>query len=131
MATDAGTSPPAALPAAKGIAAQGKNLGDLTLTAHTQNNRLEFALDSNLAGSSVHGTGNATLSGDYTLAAKLTFDKLAWSRLQPLLGGDSTPGLEVQQMLTRVRAEVVSSTKNKQVPWSNSSLLGEVYLAEK
>jgi len=42
-----------------------------------------------------------------------------------------TPGLEVQQMLTRVRAEVVSTTKTKQVPWSNSSLLGEVYLAEK
>ncbi|MGJ5043347.1 MULTISPECIES: caspase family protein [unclassified Bradyrhizobium] len=40
-----------------------------------------------------------------------------------------TPGLEVQQMLTRVRAEVVAGTKNKQVPWSNSSLLGEVYLA--
>lgn len=43
----------------------------------------------------------------------------------------ATPGLEVQQMPTRVRAEVVSTTKNKQVPWSNSSLLGEVYLAEK
>jgi uncharacterized caspase-like protein len=42
-----------------------------------------------------------------------------------------TPGLEVQQMLTRVRAEVVASTKAKQVPWSNSSLLGEVYLAAK
>ncbi|MGJ4947836.1 caspase family protein [Bradyrhizobium sp. HKCCYLS20291] len=42
-----------------------------------------------------------------------------------------TPGLEVQQMLTRVRAEVVSTTRNKQVPWSNSSLLGEVYLAAK
>jgi uncharacterized caspase-like protein len=43
-----------------------------------------------------------------------------------------TPGLEVQQMLTRVRSEVVAATKNKQVPWSNSSLLGEVYLvAEK
>jgi tetratricopeptide (TPR) repeat protein len=42
-----------------------------------------------------------------------------------------TPGLEVQQMLTRVRAEVVAVTKNKQVPWSNSSLLGEVFLAEK
>jgi uncharacterized caspase-like protein len=42
-----------------------------------------------------------------------------------------TPGLEVQQMLTRVRAEVVSVTKSQQVPWSNSSLLGEVYLAEK
>lgn len=42
-----------------------------------------------------------------------------------------TPGLEVQQMLTRVRAEVVASTKGKQVPWSNSSLLGEIYLAGK
>jgi tetratricopeptide (TPR) repeat protein len=42
-----------------------------------------------------------------------------------------TPGLEVQQMLTRVRAEVVATTNAKQVPWSNSSLLGEVYLAEK
>lgn len=42
-----------------------------------------------------------------------------------------TSGLEVQQMLTRVRAEVVTATKAKQVPWSNSSLLGEVYLAEK
>ena len=42
-----------------------------------------------------------------------------------------TPGLEVQQMLTRVRAEVVAATKGKQVPWSNSSLLGEVYLAER
>lgn len=39
-----------------------------------------------------------------------------------------TPGLEVQQMLTRVRAEVVAATANKQVPWSNSSLLGEVFL---
>lgn len=42
-----------------------------------------------------------------------------------------TSGLEVQQMLTRVRAEVVAKTAGKQVPWSNSSLLGEVYLAAK
>jgi hypothetical protein len=32
---------------------------------------------------------------------------------------------------TRVRAEVVATTKNMQVPWSNSSLLGEVYLADR
>ncbi len=40
-----------------------------------------------------------------------------------------TPGIEVQHMLTRVRADVVAATDSKQVPWSNSSLLGEVYLA--
>ena len=33
--------------------------------------------------------------------------------------------------LRQTRAEVVASTKAKQVPWSNSSLLGEVYLAAK
>jgi hypothetical protein len=34
-------------------------------------------------------------------------------------------------MLTPLRAEVVAATSSKQVPWSNSSLLGEVYLAQK
>src|SRR5207237_5950033 len=38
-------------------------------------------------------------------------------------------GVEVRQMLTRVRAEVVAVTRNRQVPWDNSSLLGDVYLA--
>ena len=40
-----------------------------------------------------------------------------------------TQGIEVQQMLTRVRADVVAATDSRQVPWSNSSLLGEVFLA--
>jgi uncharacterized caspase-like protein len=39
-------------------------------------------------------------------------------------------GVEIQSVLTRVRADVVAATNGKQVPWSNSSLLGEVYLAK-
>jgi uncharacterized caspase-like protein/uncharacterized Zn-binding protein involved in type VI secretion len=39
-----------------------------------------------------------------------------------------TPGLEVRQMLTRVRADVAAETRGRQIPWDNSSLLGEVYL---
>ncbi len=39
------------------------------------------------------------------------------------------PGLEVRQMLTRVRNEVANATDEKQVPWDNSSLRGDVYLA--
>jgi translocation and assembly module TamB len=72
--------------AAKGIAAQGRNFGDLTLTAHTTGGRVDFALDSDLAGAAVHGNGNAQLGGDYPLTAKVTFDNVAWSRLQPLVG---------------------------------------------
>ncbi len=40
-----------------------------------------------------------------------------------------TPGLEVRQMLTRVRADVAAETEGRQIPWDNSALLGEVYLA--
>jgi tripartite-type tricarboxylate transporter receptor subunit TctC len=40
-----------------------------------------------------------------------------------------TPGLEVRQMLTRVRADVARATNDRQVPWDNSSLRGDVYLA--
>ena len=40
-----------------------------------------------------------------------------------------TPGLEVRQILTRVRNEVAAATDEKQVPWDNSSLRGDIYLA--
>jgi hypothetical protein len=40
-----------------------------------------------------------------------------------------TPGLEVRQLLTRVRRDVAEATGNRQIPWDNSSLLGDVYLA--
>ena len=40
-----------------------------------------------------------------------------------------TPGLEVRQMLTRVRADVARATSEQQVPWDNSSLRGDIYLA--
>jgi translocation and assembly module TamB len=77
--------------AAKGIAAAGKNLADLTLTAKTNNGRVDFALDSDLAGAAIHGNGNAQLSGDYPVNAKLTFDEVGWTRLQPLLGANGVP----------------------------------------
>lgn len=40
-----------------------------------------------------------------------------------------TPGLEVRQMLSRVRGDVLASTERKQTPWDSSSLTGDVYLA--
>jgi translocation and assembly module TamB len=81
---------------ATGIAAQGKNFGDLTLTANTTAGRLNFALDSNLAEASIHGRGNAELGGDYPLTAELTFNNVTWTRLQALLGpgGGEPPSFE-------------------------------------
>lgn len=75
---------------ARGIMAQGQNLGDLTFTSNTAGSRLNFTLDSNLAQASIHGQGGADLNGDYPLQAKLTFGGMKWTRLLPLL----TPGSE-------------------------------------
>ncbi len=81
--------------AARKIAVQSKNFGDLSLTAHTTGGRLDFALDSGLAGAAIHGSGSAQLGGDYPLTGKLMFDNVAWTRLQPLLGqGGAAPGFE-------------------------------------
>lgn len=44
-----------------------------------------------------------------------------------LLEHMATPGLEVRQMLTRVRQEVISKTDGEQIPWDHSSLTGDFY----
>jgi hypothetical protein len=39
-----------------------------------------------------------------------------------------TPGLEISAVMKRVRADVVAATRETQVPWDHSSLLGDVIL---
>jgi len=41
-----------------------------------------------------------------------------------------TPGLEIQQLMTRVKADVIAATNNEQRPWTESDLAHEVYLVE-
>jgi len=42
----------------------------------------------------------------------------------------SARGLEIRQMISRVRKDVLAATDEQQVPWDNSSLVDDVYLAE-
>jgi uncharacterized protein len=46
-----------------------------------------------------------------------------------LLKHVATPGLEVRQMISRVRGDVLQATDRRQTPWDSSSLVGDVYLA--
>ncbi len=46
-----------------------------------------------------------------------------------LLKHMATPGLPVELMLKQVRTTVDSSTNGEQIPWTQSSLIGDVYLA--
>ena len=42
-----------------------------------------------------------------------------------LLDNLETPGLDVELLLRRVRQDVITATNGKQVPWTNSSLVGD------
>ena len=44
-----------------------------------------------------------------------------------LLKHIEAPGLEIRQVLTRVRNEVITATRDKQVPWDSSSLRGDFF----
>jgi hypothetical protein len=46
-----------------------------------------------------------------------------------LLKHIATPGVQIESMIKRVRADVITATQRQQVPWDNSSLVGDVYLA--
>ncbi len=45
-----------------------------------------------------------------------------------LLDHLETPGMEIEAMMRKVRDEVVAATDGRQVPWSNSSLLGRGFM---
>jgi translocation and assembly module TamB len=81
--------------AGKGLAVRGKTLGDLTLAANTTGGRVNFSLDSNLAGASIQGKGSAQLSGDYPVAAQVLFGNVTYKGLQPLLGSVSSTSTDI------------------------------------
>jgi hypothetical protein len=87
------------------------------------------AVGAGLAAYSTLGTG--TLIAFATAPGKVALDGTGKNSpfTQGLVKHLRTPGLEVRAMLTRVRADVMAATSNKQLPWDNSSLMGEVYLA--
>jgi tetratricopeptide (TPR) repeat protein len=46
-----------------------------------------------------------------------------------LLKHIATPNVEISAIMRRVRADVIAATREQQVPWDHSSLIGEVILA--
>ncbi|MDA8587060.1 SUMF1/EgtB/PvdO family nonheme iron enzyme [Rhodobacteraceae bacterium] len=48
---------------------------------------------------------------------------------EALLNHIETPGLEINTLMTRVRADVVNTTNQRQRPWATWSLLNELFMA--
>lgn len=46
---------------------------------------------------------------------------------EALLKHLESPGVEVRQLMGRVRQDVMASTENRQIPWEHSAMVGEFY----
>jgi uncharacterized caspase-like protein len=46
-----------------------------------------------------------------------------------LIANITTPGAEIRQAMTRVRAQIFQETNGRQMSWAHGNLLGEVYLS--
>ena len=76
---------------ARGLSVARRPLGDLTATARTHGQTVDFALTSSLDHSSAKGTGRLQLAGDFPLSADLSFTGLSYWGVSQLLGGQAQP----------------------------------------
>jgi translocation and assembly module TamB len=80
---------------ASGISYNGHSYGGATLVAGSSGNSVTFKADSDFAGASIHGEGEAELQSGYPVKAKLTLANVRYSGLRGFLGDESlAPGFE-------------------------------------
>src|SRR5882762_1860799 len=65
------------------------------------------------------GPGQAALDGEVGTNSPFT---------RALIGNIASPGVEIQQAMTKVRAQVNEETNKGQLPWGHTNLIGTVYL---
>ncbi len=65
------------------------------------------------------GPGQTALDGESGTNSPFT---------RALLANIATPGVEIQQAMTKVRAQVNEETNKNQLPWGHTNLIGSVYL---
>src|SRR6267143_1001082 len=65
------------------------------------------------------GPGQAALDGQEGTNSPFT---------RALIANIATPGVEIQQAMTKVRAQVNEETNKGQLPWGHTNLIGSVYL---
>jgi uncharacterized caspase-like protein len=76
-------------------------------------------------------SGEGTLIAFATGPGQIALDGEAGTNspfTRALLANIATPGTEIQQAMTKVRAEVKEETNRNQLPWGHTNLIGSVYL---
>lgn len=73
---------------ANNLLVNGERLGGAAFTARTTGQRVNFRLDSDLAGSQIHGSGESQLTGQYPVQANLTFANIRYANIAPFVSAE-------------------------------------------
>ena len=87
-----------------------------------------LTVDSGLA---AMNTGQGTLIAFATSPGQTALDGDVGNHspfTRALISNIAKPGVEIQQAMTKVRAQVNEETNKNQLPWGHTNLIGEVYL---
>ncbi|HWC97602.1 MAG TPA: translocation/assembly module TamB domain-containing protein [Candidatus Sulfopaludibacter sp.] len=76
---------------AKNLSMNRTPLGELTATATTRGNAVDFNLTSDLARANIRGSGRLDLTADYPVNANVSFTGVTYAGLSPLLGTGAQP----------------------------------------
>jgi translocation and assembly module TamB len=84
--------------AASTLRLNNRDLGKLTFTAQTKQSQVTFNLDSDLAQTQIHASGESQLTGDYPTRANLKFSNIKYSNIAPFIPSDNStqPAFDAQ-----------------------------------
>ena len=74
---------------AKSLAINKRELGEASFAAKTTGSKLDFHVDSNIANSQIHGSGESQLTGEYVTRADLKFSNISYSNLAPFIAPET------------------------------------------
>jgi translocation and assembly module TamB len=117
--------------AARGLAMEGKSLGDLTATANTTPNTAETALrydiTSDFAGSTTHISGQTELRGDYRTTATASISNLPVDRALAIAGRRELPFTGTLAVTAQVSGTLQKPQANASVTIANGSAYREPF----
>jgi translocation and assembly module TamB len=113
--------------AARGLAMEGKTLGDLTATANSSGAALMYNVSSDFAGSSIRITGQSELAGDHRTSANASISNLPLDRVLAMAGRRDLPVTGVFGATAQVSGTLQDPHATANVTLANASVYDEPF----
>ena len=113
--------------AARGLALQGKTLGDLTVTAQTAGTAVRYNVSSDLAGSAIRITGQTDLNGAHQTSANADISNLPIDRVLALAGQANLPVKGTLAVKGQVNGTLAAPQATATVTVANGAAYGQPF----